>query len=197
MPKKGKLIETYKKNFEGVGVQEIRIYLDKDSGLFTCDVPLKKIKPSNSNLPESTPTTLIETEYLCKKQYKNIIGAIDLYAVRFSNFDKKYTRVILIKFENYTSHMDGSGRGLSLNWGVFRKYDSGLILESSNVGESGKHQSYQYYNTWKEVTYSDNVKDFLLSLDKTIDSVREKLDEIINSEHFEEKIQESIKLLSQ
>ena len=92
--------------------------------------------------------------------------------------------------------MDGSGRGLQLNWGVFRKYDYGLILESSNVGESGKHQSYQYYKDWKEVPYSDKVKDFLLMLDKTIDNVREKLDEIINSTEFEDKISESFKLLN-
>jgi hypothetical protein len=203
MPKKGKVIEVYKKNFEGIGTQDIRIYLDKKSGLFSCDVPKKVIKPSNSLLPESKPTILIETEYLCNKEYKQIISSIHSAKSDFENFDKKYERVILIKFENYTSSMDGSGRGLQLNWGVFRKYEKesgyfqgGYILESSHVGENGKHQSYQYYKDWKEVPYSDDVKNFLLHLDKTIDGVREKLDNIINSTNFEEKVSEALKLLN-
>jgi len=196
MPKKGKLIEVYKISFEGIGIQEIRIYLDKDSGLFFCDVPKKIIKPSNSLLPESKPRILVETDYLCQKEYKEIISSIRQARTKFENFDKKYERVILIKFDNYTSHMDGSGRGLQLNWGVFRKYDSDLVLESSHVGESGKHQSYQHYDDWKEVPYSDKVKDFLLLLDKTIDDVRNKLEEIINSTNFEDKISDGLKLLN-
>jgi hypothetical protein len=196
MAKRGKLISVINKRFDEIGVQKIHIYLDKKNGFFYCDVPEKIIKPSNASLPDTKESILIENDYICKKEYQQILNAIDLARQKFNDFDKTYQKVILIKFENYTSRMDGSGRGLQLNWGVFRKYDNNLVLESSNVGESGKHQSYQYYNDWKEVPYSDKVKDFLLMLDKTIDGVREKLDEIINSTNFEDKIKDSFNLLN-
>ncbi len=186
-----RLIHKFNKNYVGLGDFEIRITLDLNSGYFRTDVPVKSLNSGNVKL-QSKEQVLIDTIRLSNTSYTELIKEINEEEERYERFELDFERIIMLKIEERSSYMDGSGRGIIFNWGIFRKYknprneNSEFVLESSNPNE--RVMSYQYYKDWKEIKYSKEAVDFLIKIDNNLDTLIKNLVDLSEAPNIEEKI---------
>lgn len=146
-----KILHKFTENIKGIGKFEYIIYFNKKNGLFHCNVPERKFKNTKDD------QSIIDTDYLCNSNYKELLQEISNSRVRFESLSHEYTLVIRYKADENWNMGDGSGHGVLLNWGVFRKIsDNGKFLYYLTYDEKKKmHQGYHDDKDWLEVPYND------------------------------------------
>lgn len=186
-----KVVHKINKNYTGLGNYEIRISLNVNNGKFSTYVPRKFINAGNLKL-QTKETILTDTQYLYSIDFNDLLKQIEIEYNRFENFNIDYDRIILLTIEEKRSHMDGSGRGIVFNWGVFRKYKNPrneyLTYELETSNPNVKQINYQNLKNWKHLKYSQETIDFLIKIDNNLDTLIANLVNLINSDNIEQHI---------